>query len=120
KIGLGRNGRLHGLAIERAVCLGARSANSRPLASIENAELDARLVSHATHETIERVDLAHKVSLAQTANGRVAAHDADSVEAMRDKCRGHAKTSGCGGGFRAGMAPADNDDGIVSHGNFSK
>ena len=64
-------------SIELAVGLGARPAHGRPLAAVEQPELDAGGVGHAAHQAIERVDLAHQMALAQPADRRIAGHRAD-------------------------------------------
>src|SRR2546430_10936846 len=49
-------------------------AHRRALAGIERAELDAGAVSRPGHGAAQRVDLAHQVSLADAADGRIATH----------------------------------------------
>ena len=68
-------------AVELAVGLGARAAHRRALAAVEDAELDAGGVGGAAHQPVERVDLAHQMALAEPADGRIAGHLADRVEA---------------------------------------
>jgi hypothetical protein len=115
EVGLRRDRCLHGFAIELAVGLGAGSANGRALAAIEDAELDARLVGDPAHETIERIDLADEVTLAEPTDGRIAAHLTDGRALVGDQCRGDAEARRGGRGFRPGMAAADNDDIEVAH-----
>src|SRR5690606_8205066 len=120
EIGLRADRRLHGLPIELAIGLRARTAHRGPLATIEDAKLYARLIGYAAHQTVQRVDFADKMALAQPANGRVAAHFANGGEAMsHEGCR-YTEAGGRCGSFRPGMAPADDDDGIVSHSNSPK
>ena len=73
---------LHGLAIELAVGLGARSAHRRTLGAVEQAELDSGLIGDAAHQPVQRIDLAHQMTLAESADGRIAGHLADRREAM--------------------------------------
>jgi hypothetical protein len=120
EIGLGADRGLHGLAIELPVGLGAGAANGRTLAAVEDAELNARLIRDAAHQAVQSVDFPDEMALAQSADSRIAAHFANGREAVRDQRRGHAQPGRGRCGFRPSMAPADNDDGIVSHGNFSE
>ena len=85
--------RLHGAAIELAVGLGARALDGGTLAAIEDAELDAGRVSGASHQPVERVDLAHEMSLAEPADRRIAGHFADGRESVGDE-RGRAPRIG--------------------------
>ena len=73
---------LHRAPIELPVGLGAGALDSRTLAAVEDAKLDAGLVGGARHHAIERVDLAHQMSLAKAADRRVARHFADRRETM--------------------------------------
>jgi hypothetical protein len=62
------------------------------------------------HQPVQRIDLAHKVALAEPADGRIARHLADGAEPMRDEGRARTHACGCGRRLTAGMAAADNDD----------
>ncbi len=106
----GGNRRLHGLAVKLAVGLGAGTLHRRPLALIEDAELDAGLVGHAAHEAVERVDLAHEMAFAQAADGGVAGHLADGGEAVGEERRLGAHARGSSGRLAARVAAADDDD----------
>ena len=50
----------------------ARAAHGRPLASVQDTELDTSRIRDAAHEPVQRIDLADEVALADAANGRVA------------------------------------------------
>ena len=102
--------RLHRAPIEASVGLGARALDCGTLAAIEDAELDAGLVSGASHQPVERVDLANEMSLAEPADRRIAGHFADGGEPLGHE-RGLGPAPGGGGGrFRSGVSPADHDD----------
>src|SRR6516165_5719727 len=101
---------LHGPGIERAVCLRARSAHGRPLATIEHAKLDAAEIGHAAHQAVERVDLAHQMAFAQASDRGIARHRADGREAMGDERDLRAHARGRGGGLATSMAAAHDDD----------
>ncbi len=64
-------------AIELAVGLRPRPAHRRPLAAVQDAELDAGPVDGTAHDAVERVDLAHEMPFAEPADRRVARHLAD-------------------------------------------
>src|SRR5438046_561573 len=63
-----------GLAIELAVGLRARPAHRGALAAVEDAELDPRAIDRAAHDAVERIDLAHQMAFADSADRRVARH----------------------------------------------
>ncbi len=90
----GLDRRLHGLAVELAVGLGAGALHGRALAAVEHAELDAGLVGDPAHQPVKRIDLAHQMALAEPANGRIAGHLADGGEAMGDQRRVGAEARG--------------------------
>lgn len=110
--GTGVKGLLHGAAIERAVCLRPRPLRGRPLAAVEEAELDAGGVGGDAHQPVEGVDFADDVAFAQSADRRVAGHFAEAVKAVRDQCgaRAHAVRRQRGLGPRMTAA---NDDHVV-------
>ena len=102
--------RLHGGAIELAVGLGARALHGRPLGAVEQAELDAGGIGHPPHQPIQRIDLAHQMPLAESADGRIAGHLADGGKPVRDQRRARAHPGGDGRRLAARMAAADDDD----------
>ena len=100
---------LHGGGVELAVGLRARPAHRRPLAPVEHAELDAATVGDASHQPVERIDLAHQMALAEPADRRIARHGADGGEAMRHQRGLGAHARGRRRGLAARM-PAAHDD----------
>ena len=72
----------NGAAVELAVGLSARPAHRRPLAAVEDAELNTGAVDRAAHDTIERIDLADEMTLAKPADRRIARHLADRRDAV--------------------------------------
>ena len=100
---------LHGHAVECPVGLGARTSHRRSLAPVEQAELNARRIRHPSHQPVKRIDLAHEMSLAQSADCRVAGHLANSRDLVGDENRARAMTGRRGRGLAAGMAAADHD-----------
>ncbi len=100
--------RLHGLAIELAVGLGARPAHRRALAAIEDAELDAGAVGGAAHHPVERVDLPDQMPLGQAADRRIARHFADGFDFMGEQQGAGAQARGRRRRLAAGVPAADN------------
>ena len=86
---------LHCLFVELAIRLRTRAADGRALTAVENAELDAGGIGHAAHDPVQRIDLADEVTLAQPADGGVAAHLSDRRELMGDEGRRHPKPRRC-------------------------
>ena len=115
QIGLIGEDRLHRLAIELAIGLGAGAAHRRALRFVEHPELNPGAVDRAGHHAVQRVDLADQMPLAQAADRRVAAHLADlgGVERQQQRLGPGARRSGCG--FAAGMTAAD-DHNVVTRG----
>jgi hypothetical protein len=107
---------LHRFCVEFSVGLRARSAHRRPLAAVENAELDAALVYDPAHQAIERIDLAHQMTFAEPADRRVAGHRTDGREPVRDKRRARAHTRSRSRSLAAGVAAANHNDIEGSHG----
>ena len=97
-------------AVELAIGLRARALDGGTLGAVQQAELDAGGIRHPAHQAIQRIDLAHQVTLAEPADGRVARHLADGREAMRDKRRARAHARRRSRRLAAGMAAADHDN----------
>ncbi len=98
-----------GAAVQHAVGLGTGCANRRPLARVEHAELDPGAVRGRGHGTAEGIDLAHEVTLADTADGRVAGHLPERVDTVRQQQRTAAHACGRQARFGTGVATADHD-----------
>ena len=72
-------------AIQRSIDLRAGRANRRPLSGIEGAELNAAMIRRDRHGAPKRVDLANQVALADAADGGVAAHLPERLDALREQ-----------------------------------
>jgi hypothetical protein len=107
---------LDSLAIKRPVRLCAWPPHSRALPAIENPELYSGCVSREGHDSIQRIDLAHKMSLAQSANGRIAGHDPDRLDPLGEKCCPGAKARCSAGRLDAGMSATYHNDIEIAHG----
>ena len=107
------------LAVELPVGLRARAMNGRAARLVQHPELDARPVDRPSHDPVERIDLAHQMTLAKPADGRVAGHLADPVGAHRHQGGPCAHARRRGSRLAARMPPADNDD-VKLHGSVSR
>jgi hypothetical protein len=96
--------------VEHPVGLGAGRANGWPLARVERAELDARLVSGDCHRATQSIHLANEMPLPDPANGRIAGHLPQGLDRMRQQQRARARTRCRKGGLSAGMATAHHYD----------
>jgi hypothetical protein len=110
---------LHRLAIQPTIGLRSRPANSRSLLSVEKAKLDPRSIGYPTHQAIKRIDLTNKMSLSQSANGRVTGHYADGVATMCDEGDPRTDAGGSACSLATGMTAANDHhiEGHVVHGN---
>src|SRR5262249_27116757 len=75
--------RSNGLLVELAVRLCAGSTDCGALTGIECAELDSGPVRGTRHDSTQRIDFAHQVALSDAANGRIAAHLSQRLDALR-------------------------------------
>ena len=98
------------LLVQHAVGLRARRAHRRALAGVERAELDAGAIRGPRHRAAERIDLLDQVALADAADGRVAAHLPERLDALRQQQRTRAHARRGQRGLGAGVAAADDDD----------
>jgi len=102
--------RLHCPAIEFPVGLGSRSPDGRTLASIEQSELDTGSIRNPTHQTVQGIDFPDQMALSQSADSRIAGHDADCIAAESDQSGRRAHACGGSRGLASRMATADNDN----------
>jgi hypothetical protein len=72
--------------------------------------VDSPRVSRAGDDAIQSVNLAHEVALAETADGRIAAHRPDRVEIKAHQRRSRAHPGRRAGSFHPGVTAADDDD----------
>jgi len=82
----------------------------RPLAAIEQAELDGGGVGQEPHRAAEGVDLADDLPLGHAADRRVAGHLADRVGVDRQQGRPEAHPRRRQGRLQAGVTGADDED----------
>ncbi len=110
-------GRLHGLPIELAVRLRARTPDGGPLAPIQKTKLNARRIGHPAHHAVQRINFPHQMSLPQPANGRVAGHFANSLQLMGDQQGLRPESRGRRRRFAACVPSSDDDDIKFAHKN---
>jgi len=110
---------LHRRAIKRAIRLGAGPAHSGAFAAVEHAELDAGRVRRPAHQTVQGIDFAHQMALADPTDGGIAGHFPQRVAAMGEKQGAGAGTRRRRRSFRPGMAAADHDDIKTRHAGSS-
>ena len=99
-----------GALVQHPIRLGPRRAHRRPLAGVENAELDARLVRGQRHRPAQRIHFLDQVPLADPADRRVAGHLAQRLDVVREQQRGAAHPGRRQRCLGAGMAATHDDD----------
>src|SRR3546814_334015 len=72
--------------------------------------MDRRAVRRARHPPVERVDFAHQMALAESADRRVARHRPDQRRIETDERDARAEPRGGGGGLGPGVSTTDDDD----------
>ena len=96
--------------VQNAICLGAGSTDSVSFTRIERAKLNAALIGGECHCTAQSVHLAHEMSLADTANRRIAAHLPEGFDVVGEQ---QSLAAHAGGGecrLGSGVAAADDDN----------
>ncbi len=112
--------RLHGPPVQRPVGLRPRSAHRRPLAAVQQLEMDTGGIRDPAHQPVQRIDLPHKMAFADSADRRVARHLADRRQRMGQQKGLRPGSGGGGGGFASRMPAADNDHIVMGvHGLLS-
>ena len=96
-------------AVQHAIGLSTGGAHGRALGAVEDAELDARLISGRRHRTAQRIKLLDQVSLADAADRRVAAHLPERLDVVREQQGGAAHARRRERGLGAGMTAADHN-----------
>ncbi|SRR6266404_7782738 len=97
----------------RSTAIQSERTRRRALAAVQNPELDAGAVDHPAREPVERVDLAHEMSLAEPADRRVARHLADRRPLVGQEKRARTEPRSHRSRLAAGMPAADHDDVIM-------
>ena len=98
------------LPVQDTIGLRAGRAHGRALGRVQNAELDAGLVGGERHSAAKGVDFLHQMTLADTADRRIARHLPQGLDAVRQEKCAPAHTRRSERRFGASMAAADDDD----------
>jgi hypothetical protein len=98
------------LAIERSISLRPGRPYGGPLACVQRAELDPGAVDRSGHRATERIDFLDEVPLADAADGGIAAHLAERLDALRDQQRARPHPGRRKGSLGAGVTAAHHDD----------
>ena len=93
-----------------AVGLATRRAHGLPLGGVQLTELDAGAVRGQTHFAAQRVDLLHQLTLADTADGGIAAHLTDRMLGKGHHQGRSPHPAGRQGRFHAGVSAPDHND----------
>jgi hypothetical protein len=99
-----------GLAIKLAIGLRPGGADGGAFAGVQGAKLNTGSIGGAGHGAPQSIDFPDEVTLPNTADGRIAAHLAERLDALRhqESTRTHAR--GRQSGFSAGVTATDDDD----------
>src|SRR5690348_1260791 len=97
-------------SIQIAIGLCARRLNRWPSAAIEQTKLNAGCVDDFAHDSAQRIDFAHEMTLCNSADSRVAAHlpDRICIECHKSGARPDARCNVSS--FTACVPSADHDD----------
>ena len=91
--------------VQHAVRLGTGGADGRPLAGVEDAELDPALVRGNGHDPAQRIHFLDQMALANAPDGRVAAHLPQRLDVVRQQqgltTHARRRQSGLGAGVSA-------------------
>jgi hypothetical protein len=82
----------------------------RPLAPVEQAELDRRSVGEDSHRAAQGIDLADDLTLGHAANRRIAAHLAHCVAIQGEQGGAQTHPGGCQRRLEPGMPGSYHDD----------
>ena len=101
---------LHRRAIQFAIRLRPGAPHGWTLALVQHPELDAGAVNDPAHYPVKRIDLPDKVTLAKTADGRIAGHFTDGFGFVRRQQGPRAKTHCRGRSLAPGVTAAHHDN----------
>jgi hypothetical protein len=87
-----------------------RPLNRRALPTIQQPKLNAGMIRRTGHNTIQRINLANQMPLAQTTNRRIAGHHANAIAPQRHKRRAGTHTRGSRCSLTTCMAAANHND----------
>ncbi len=105
----------HGLPIDLAIRLSARSLYGWALASVQQPKLNPGKVRNTAHYPIHRIDFPDKMAFSEPANRRITRHNADSAAIEGDKSGIRAYARRCVGGFCTCMTASDDSNVKMFH-----
>src|SRR5690606_31419038 len=95
-----------------------RTLHGRTLGTVQEPKLNTRRIRHPSHQTVQSIDLTHKVPLTKPPDGRIARHLTDSRLLMGHERRARAHARGGSSRLTTGVtATHDNNVEVcnVSH-----
>ena len=95
--------------VEHAIRLHARRTHRGALARVQRARLDRGRIGRARHDAAQRIDLFDEMALADAADGRVAAHLPQRLDALCQQQRARTHAGGRQRSFGARVAAAHDD-----------
>ena len=103
----------HAAVIGVFVLLRPQAVDRGPLGCIEHAPLQQAIVCRQAHFTAQGVHLAYQLAFACPADGRVAGHQGDGIDAQGQKQRLAAQPGRCQSGLAPGVPRADDNNRFV-------
>jgi hypothetical protein len=100
----------HSGTIEPTICLEPWPLHCRPFAPVEHAAVDCCPVRRARHESVEHVELTHKVALADATDRGVTRHLANVFRPECDQADPRAAAGRSGSSLAPGVAGSDNEN----------
>lgn len=101
---------LHRSAIQLAVSLHPWAANGWTLAAVQELDVNGCHVCGPRYQAVERIYLTNQMTFANAADGRVARHLANRIEAMGEQKRASAAPGGRGRGLTSGVSTTHDND----------
>ena len=110
KIALPLHHAMDGCLEQAPVCLDTWPPNGRAFRAVEHPVMDRGGIRGPPDDPVKRVDLAHEMAFAQSSDGRITAHCADSIAREGNQPDSHTHACSRRGRFHAGVAAADYKD----------
>ncbi len=112
-IRLGLDHSLNFELISLLIGLGARRVHRGPFAIIEHPKLNSGPIDGFAHESAESINLAHELAFGNSADGRIATHLPNRIQAGGQQRHSQTHPSRCSRRLRSGMTGSDDDDFVV-------
>jgi hypothetical protein len=108
---------LHRGPEQHTIGLHSRAPHSAAFGPVEHPVMDCACIRRTAQQTVERIDLAHQMALAQSTDRRVAAHRANRIEIKADKSGVRAHPRRGTSGLNPGVSTAHYDNFKLLHGH---